>query len=154
MAYLDEDTFTTVIRSTPLISIDLIIEDESGCVLLGKRTNRPAQGFWFVPGGRILKDEPIKTAFERLTINEVGKKLLLDEAEFQGPFQHFYDDYVFGENTSTHYVVLAYAVQVKRDELILPKEQHSEYAWFSKPELLSSAKVHIHSKWYFAKNTQ
>jgi colanic acid biosynthesis protein WcaH len=53
--FLRPEDFATVVRSTPLISIDLIVENESGEFLLGKRTNRPAQGYWFVPGGRVQK---------------------------------------------------------------------------------------------------
>jgi hypothetical protein len=49
MMFLSQEDFATVVRSTPLISIDLIVENERGEFLLGKRTNRPAQGFWFVP---------------------------------------------------------------------------------------------------------
>ncbi|TOB15241.1 NUDIX domain-containing protein, partial [Vibrio parahaemolyticus] len=54
---LDEQTFKLVVASTPLVSIDLIIRNSKRQILLGQRTNRPAQGFWFVPGGRICKDE-------------------------------------------------------------------------------------------------
>jgi colanic acid biosynthesis protein WcaH len=45
------ETFKTVIASTPLISIDLIVRNNQQQILLGKRLNKPAQGYWFVPGG-------------------------------------------------------------------------------------------------------
>lgn len=61
------DTFRTVVESTPLVSIDLVVRNQQGNILLGERTNRPAQGYWFVPGGRILKDETFEGAFKRLT---------------------------------------------------------------------------------------
>ncbi len=41
--FLSHEDFATVVRSTPLISIDLIVENSRGEFLLGKRTNRPAQ---------------------------------------------------------------------------------------------------------------
>ena len=46
---LELETFKTVVASTPLVSIDLIVRNRQGQVLLGLRTNRPAQGGWFVP---------------------------------------------------------------------------------------------------------
>ena len=55
MAFLSESTFQTIIGATPLVSIDLIVKNAKGEVLLGYRTNRPAQGYWFVPGGRVQK---------------------------------------------------------------------------------------------------
>ncbi len=61
------NTFKTIIEHAPLISIDLVVENKQGEVLLGRRNNRPAQGYWFVPGGRILKDELMSDAFKRLT---------------------------------------------------------------------------------------
>lgn len=51
MMFLRQEDFATVVRSTPLVSLDFIVENSRGEFLLGKRTNRPAQGYWFVPGG-------------------------------------------------------------------------------------------------------
>lgn len=149
--YLPKEIFQTVISSTPLISIDLVIRNKQGQYLLGYRTNKPAQGYWFVPGGRILKDEPKDKAFSRLVLNEIGIELDIESANFQGVFEHFYDDYVFGDDVSTHYVVLAYQIDVDINLSDLPSEQHSQYKWFSSEELLSSEGVHKHSKWYLDK---
>ena len=43
---LDDATFKIVSDSTPLISIDILLK-KSGKVLLGKRVNKPAQGYSF-----------------------------------------------------------------------------------------------------------
>lgn len=90
--FLHSQDFATIVRSTPLISIDLIVENEFGEILLGKRINRPAQGYWFVHGGRVLKDEKLQTAFERLTEIELGIRLPLSVGKFYGIWQHFYED--------------------------------------------------------------
>ena len=70
--YLDKQTFSTVIKSSPLVSIDLVVINPDGQALLGQRLNRPAKGFWFVPGGRILKNESLGNAFKRLTLEELS----------------------------------------------------------------------------------
>jgi colanic acid biosynthesis protein WcaH len=113
--FLDDTTFKTVIASTPLISIDLVIKNTKGEYLLGFRNNRPAQGFWFVPGGRILKDETMDDAFIRLCKDELGVALMPQQAVFLGAFEHFYSDCVFGEDVTTHYVVLGYAFTIDID---------------------------------------
>ena len=146
--YLDQPTFKTVIASTPLISIDLIIKNTQGEYLLGYRTNKPAKNYWFVPGGRILKDESMDDAFIRLCKNELGIHATRSEAKFLGPFEHFYQDYVFGDEVTTHYVVLGYQIIVDIDISALPNEQHNEYKWLSEDELLARDNVHLHSKWY------
>ncbi|HIF9192369.1 TPA: GDP-mannose mannosyl hydrolase [Photobacterium damselae] len=146
---LDTNTFQTVVAHTPLISLDLIVENAEGQVLLGQRLNKPAQGYWFVPGGRVLKDETLATAFARLTKEELGVELQLSEANLLGPFEHFYDDNFSGDDFTTHYVVLGY--RLKLDVLLtrLPKEQHGYYQWFDVTTLLNTGDVHHHTKLYF-----
>ncbi|WP_417225866.1 GDP-mannose mannosyl hydrolase [Amphritea sp.] len=149
--YLDQATFTTIIESTPLISIDLVVENAAGEVLLGLRNNKPAQGFWFVPGGRVLKNETLDCAFHRLCQEELGIELARQQADFLGPFEHFYDDCVFDDAISTHYVVLGYRLHLDLVIDFLPQQQHNQYAWFAQDEMLQSDKVHVHSKWYLDK---
>lgn len=148
--YLDQNIFTTVISSTPLVSIDLVVINERNQVLLGKRLNRPAKGFWFVPGGRIYKNERIEEAFLRITQAELGREISLSQATLIGPFTHLYDDFVFGEATSTHYVALGYQININQAELNPPEDdQHSVYQWFDIDTLVQQEKVHTHTKWYF-----
>ena len=64
---MDTQKVLNIIDATPLVSVDLIIENRLKQILLGKRVNRPAQGYWFVPGGRILKNETIKDAIKRIS---------------------------------------------------------------------------------------
>ena len=101
--FLDDNTFKNVIKNTPLISIDLIIQNEKSEYLVGKRNNRPARGFWFVPGGRIQKDESLDNGFARLTNNEIGIERMRNESIFLGIFEHFYDDNFYDSAFSTHY---------------------------------------------------
>lgn len=148
--YLDKATFSTVIASTPLVSIDLVIMNEHNQVLLGQRLNRPAKQYWFVPGGRIYKGERLDNAFQRLTKDELGCELSIEQAELLGPFTHLYDDNVFGDEFGTHYVAIAYVLKVYTEQLNLPlNEQHDAYQWFDIQTLLSSESVHRHTKWYF-----
>ncbi|NDW16239.1 GDP-mannose mannosyl hydrolase [Alteromonas genovensis] len=148
MSFLSQKTFTNIIAATPLVSIDLLVENTEGQILLGYRNNRPAKGYWFVPGGRILKDESMDSAFKRLTLAELGVVLERQQAEFLGPYEHFYNDYVFGEGVTTHYVVLGYKLLCDIDISRLPMVQHNQYKWFDKPSMLVNDKVHQHSKWY------
>ena len=152
--FLRHEDFATVVRSTPLISIDLIVENAQGEFLLGKRLNRPAQGYWFVPGGRVQKDEPLRAAFERLTDAELGLRLPLSAAEFYGVWQHFYDDNFSGEDFSTHYIVLGFRLRVSENDLQLPDLQPDAYRWLAIEEILASDHVHDNSRAYFCKTSQ
>ena len=142
---LDDATFKTIIDSTPLISIDILLKKDNK-VLLGRRINKPAQGYFFSTGGRINKNETIDSAMVRIVKNELNIELKF-MPEFIGVFEHFYDDSIY-ESVTTHYVNLAYEYEVE-EVLNLPIEQHNEYQWFTVSELLKSKQVHKYVKDYF-----
>ena len=148
---LSHEDFKSIVRNTPLVSIDLIIENTDGNILLGWRTNLPAKGYWFVPGGRILKDELFSDAFKRIILSETGKDLTLDDASFLGLYEHLYPEENFSGDPSfgTHYIVTAYRIKLKNALTDLPKEQHADYWWASIDEILDDANVHPNTKNYF-----
>ena len=149
---LPPDVFRSIVELTPLVSIDLVVRDRAGQVLLGYRRNRPAQGSWFVPGGRLGKNETRREAFSRLSQMELGVELDIGRGRFLGVFEHIYPDNFAGDlRFGTHYVVLAYAIEVDPAELQLPgDDQHNGYAWMSEAEMLYRDDVHDYSKAYCA----
>ena len=152
--FLNHEQFSTVVRLTPLISLDLIVENEHGEFLVGKRTNPPAQGYWFVPGGRVLKDESLEQAFSRLTQTELGRGFCLSDAQFFGIWQHFYEDNFSGRDFSTHYVVMGFRLRVRTKELNLPVQQHDAYCWRKSDALAEDERVHDNTRAYFNKALQ
>jgi colanic acid biosynthesis protein WcaH len=152
MSLLPADQFRQLIAVAPLISIDLIIRNRTNEVLLGYRRNSPARNTWFVPGGRILKNETIAKAFERITFAELGKVFKIEEASFLGVYQHLYPgDNVFEiPGIDTHYIVLAYQLSINNT---IPdfnlKSQHDDYRWMKIEELISDETVHSNTRAYF-----
>ena len=147
---LSESTFLTIIESTPLISIDLIIKNQEDQILLGLRNHRPAQGYWFVPGGRIMKNEHLNDAFLRITKIELGKSIPLKKRNFLGVFQHFYpDNFANQENISTQYIVLGVEILIEEKIVDKPFLQHSKWHWWTIKDLLIAENVHPYTKAYF-----
>lgn len=146
---LSKPLFRTIVENTPLVSIDLIVENQYGQILLGQRLNKPAKDHWFIPGGRILKSEKMADAFARLAKEELNLELCLHDVELHGTYEHFYEDSFVDDNVSTHYVVLAYKVFASFDIDTLPGEQHNSYRWFDLDELIASNEVHLFTKDYF-----
>lgn len=151
MNRLDSSLFKVIVANTPLISIDLIITDSNDRVLLGRRLNRPAQFSWFVPGGRIFKGERISDAFHRIGYEELGLNATMNDSEFIGNYEHFYNDNFSDNKFSTHYIVLGYKILLAESSVLenFPKAQHSNYRWFTIEELLNSKSVHQFTKNYF-----
>ena len=153
LMWLSDDTFKTVIASTPLISIDLIVKNEKGEVLLGKRANARAKGDWFVPGGRVRKNETLDDAFVRLVKEELGIEngITRNDAKFLGVFEHFYDDCMSGSDVSTHYIILGYAINLINLDLesrsILT--QHELIKWINIKNNMVNGKINSHCFFYF-----
>ena len=149
--WLPDETFKSVIQHTPLISIDLIVRNQQNEVLLGKRINAPAKDYWFVPGGRVRKNETLDDAFVRLVREELGIEsgVTRADAKFLGVFEHFYDDCAFGADVSTHYIVLTYIIEINQKIEILKLRQHNEFTLLKINELKERKDVHFFVKKYF-----
>ena len=146
---LPSDIWAGVVRHAPLISIDLIVSDAQQRILLGLRTNKPAQGWWFVPGGAIRKGETLDAAFARISETELGIKLARAQATFHGLHEHHYADSFVGDAFGTHYVVLPHRVQIEDEKSLRFDAQHKALRWLSVTELLADANVHENVKAYF-----
>lgn len=152
--FLDSETFRVVVANAPLVAIDLLLRKPGGEMLLGLRLNRPALGCWFVPGGRILKNESLDAAFERITRSELGRAFTRDQARLLGVFEHFYPDSVFGNDPAqpdTHYIVLAYRLDLAdAEDLRPPTLQHGHYRWWRPAAIRQSDQVHDNTRAYLA----
>ena len=146
MKLYNED-FLLVIDSTPLVSIDLIVRDLNGRILMGKRRNQPALGSWFVPGGRIKKGEDLESAIARIGKDELCVNITRKEGRLIDVFDHFYDtNFANAKGIQTQYVVIAYEYYLDLDINELPLDQHSKWQWFSESQ---SDKTHKNSADYF-----
>jgi colanic acid biosynthesis protein WcaH len=146
---VSDDIFRPIVRWAPLVSLDLIIKDPAGRVLVGLRTNQPAKGWYFVPGGVIRKNETIEDAFTRILQVETGFRAALDAARLLGVFQHFYPTNRFEDpGYGTHYVVLAYELPLPCGLEVITDAQHTGFKWMSGAELISAADVHENTRAY------
>lgn len=136
-------------QNAPLITIDFICKDKDNNILLGKRVNKPAQGYYFTPGGRVFKNETIDNAIKRLSLKELGCEIEKEALIFNGIYEHIFNDSIF-EDVSTHCINMAFDCNL--DELkSLPKKEHEEYKYFSIDDIMSNNEVHKYVKDFFIK---
>lgn len=155
--FLNKENFAKLVSISPLISIDIcILKDKH--LLLGKRKNHPAKDFYFVPGGRIRKNEKINDAFNRLLISEMGfkfKKKNIKEKKLLGVYEHFYlENFQGNDDFNTHYIVLAFLISFENIEKVLKidssKDQHVDYIWYELvKENNNDIKIHKYTLDYF-----
>jgi colanic acid biosynthesis protein WcaH len=147
---MKSDKFLEIIDSTPLVSIDIILKNSLDEILLGRRVNRPAKDYWFVPGGRIRKNETLKVAMGRISRAELGFEIAIENAKLLGAYDHIYDDnFISKAGINTHYVALGYEVLIQAGQSIDIDSQHSEVRWWPISVLIESSAVHENSKKYF-----
>ncbi|KAF0093111.1 MAG: colanic acid biosynthesis protein WcaH [Puniceicoccaceae bacterium 5H] len=150
---LSPTDFLHIVQHTPLVSIDLVLLDPAGRVLVGLRKNNPARNWWFVPGGRIRKDEAMKDACRRISERELGITLEKADGEMLGAYDHFYPDNALQQpGVTTHYVCLAFRFRLQNAQMnaIKPDNQHGSFRWLATDQLLADPNVHLNTKRYFA----
>lgn len=158
MKKLSESDFLQVVENAPLVALDILLQDTaSEKFLVGYRTNDPAKDTWFVPGGRIYKDETMTAALERIFKEELGITQYTGAYQVMGVSDHMYDTCFYKADpsyTNTHYVVIAVKVQVDKSLVRYHKmmEQHSDCKWMSVLELLHHPDVHSYTKRHFHTN--
>jgi len=126
---LPDETWETVVRSVPLVSVDLVVHSDGG-VVLGKRTNEPAKGEWFVPGGTVRKHESLEDAVQRVANEELGVGVTIERR--LGVYEHVYDVADIEDAGGKHYVPIGFEVRAESDFLD-PDDQHADLQVFEPP---------------------
>jgi colanic acid biosynthesis protein WcaH len=125
-AHIEEPLYRRIVESLPIVCVDLLARKDNDYLLV-KRTNEPLKGEWWVPGGRILKDEPVLEAVKRKLWSETG--LVMLHPRFVG----FYED----AYPTSHYGVPCHAISLLYEGIVAGKitlnHEAEEYKWT--PEL-------------------
>jgi ADP-ribose pyrophosphatase YjhB (NUDIX family) len=104
---LPEELFLFVSRITPLVNVDLLIQDQARRTLLTWRSDDHYGPGWHVPGGIIRYKE---TAHQR--IHEVARQELGASVEFD-PTPLAVTESIAGERNRGHFISLLYRCRLK-----------------------------------------
>ena len=119
-----EETFGTCLDALPQVCVEVLLERD-GRLLVARRTNEPACGEWFWPGGRLYKGEEIDDAARRIGREELG--LDVDVVERVGVYSHFWDTSSVAGADSRHTVNVAYRVRQRDpDAAVELDDQHDD----------------------------
>jgi ADP-ribose pyrophosphatase YjhB (NUDIX family) len=72
LGFLLVPEFERAVGALPLVSVDWVLLNPAGQMLLGHRRNAPARHWWFTPGGRGRKNEPLESCLQRVAVSELG----------------------------------------------------------------------------------
>lgn len=151
--------YLDVVKKTQVVSVDLIIQDSKGRILVGKRKNSPAKGTYFVLGGRVFNQENLTQGFKRILKAETGiSDLSKVRWSFNCVTDHIYPDNFAdaldqnNEPIPMHFVCIGINVFLEQGielDLNTLKIQHEDSLWLSPKELLLHKNVHDYTKRYF-----
>lgn len=122
--FIEKEQYDKINRSFPLNAVELLIFNSNDEVLMVKRTNEPAKGQWWIPGGRVLFVESRIDAAKRLLKEECG--IITNNIHEIEMFEYSVRDNVDGHYQ--HTISTVYKVVIP-DSNIKIDSQSSEYAW-------------------------
>ncbi len=151
---LSENIWKQCVNSMPIFGIDLLIFCLNRGLLMGRRSNNPAKDKFFVPGGRVYKNEKMSDAFNRILTSETNLNFSYEESISIGLYEHFYDVSNWSsKECSTHYIIEARFIEIQPTHLdfkINLSEQHSNFKWVSLDDS-NLEDIHLYSKLYLNK---
>lgn len=151
---LNNKDFKNVIEKTILFAFDFIVLYQKKILLL-KRNNSPAKNYWFVPGGRVYKNEKMNFAIKRILKNELNISTNnIFSLKSGSLYEHIYKkDNIFGDSDlDTHYVVQTILIELKNINNMKLDLQSSSFDFFLPSEIKKSKNVHKFVKSYFVTN--
>lgn len=115
--HIGDHMYERIKRVMPIPCVDFVLHN-GNTVLLCKRANQPAQGEWWLPGGRVLRDEKAEDAAVRKAFEELGVEVVIER--LVGVYDNIFD--------SVHCFTVVYLVRLAHKNVPLRlDEQHSEY---------------------------
>lgn len=117
MTYIPQPLYNKILEVIPIVCVDCIIIYNHH-VLFVKRDREPLKGEWFLPGGRLHKDESLEECALRKAKEETGLDCLL------GPMVHI-DSTIY---PGVHSVNVCYLLGATHDKVTLD-ETSTAYNW-------------------------
>lgn len=72
--FIAEEKFREIEKLIPIATVNAIIFNRNGEVLLLKRAEKPARGEYWIPGGRIQAGQSLEEALKERVVAETGLK--------------------------------------------------------------------------------
>lgn len=125
MNWIDNKLYKKILDVMPICCVDVCII-HMGMVLLVKRADPPEKDSWWLPGGRLFKNESLHDCAIRKCKEEVG--LDCDFGFLVHTQQTEFPDGPMG--TSVHSVNLCYSMFPKEGQKVKLDKHCLEYKWF------------------------
>jgi colanic acid biosynthesis protein WcaH len=126
MSEISLELYKQIHASVPIACVDAVLMLDNK-ILLGRRTNKPAQGQYWLPGGRVLKGETRVKAIHRKIKEETGLEInILAEL---GTDETLFPDGPFGG--PTHTINTVFLAEPSGAGTLVADAQNNNFEWFA-----------------------
>jgi colanic acid biosynthesis protein WcaH len=109
--WVSDEEYKRINEVIPIVSINLLVNFENK-VLLVYRNNEPAKGEWWIPGGRIIKNETFQETISRLTTNFGIEQESIIEIKQLHAHEFIRTEKNENENENYHHVSIVFLLKV------------------------------------------
>ena len=123
--------FRNILQLVPIPTVDFVIvrtKNDKREFLLGKRSNKPYRGRWFVPGGRVLWGETLEEAAGRQLKRELG--ITLRRFRFVGHCAFVNPPGNLG--VKYHTILHVYRVELPKGVAVQSNQENRIIRWFTR----------------------
>jgi ADP-ribose pyrophosphatase YjhB (NUDIX family) len=117
--------YASIYAKVPRLTVEIILRNQQGKLLLAKRAIEPCKGQWHLPGGTVRFGEPLTQAVNRIASQEIGITVSASNMtgiiEYPSHYLHGLDDPV-----GIAYEITDYTGTMTMDT------QSSDYGWFDR----------------------
>jgi len=123
---IPSEDFKMIVENMPIVCIDGVIENEKGEYLLVKRKNEPLKGEYWVPGGRLLKNEKLEDAINRKMEQELSTKVKV--GKILGFFEKVFEKTHLNVHSGFHGISFVFLL-TPLDQNIMLDNQSTDWKW-------------------------
>ncbi len=123
--FVSEFQYCSILDVMPISCVDVIIQHESKILLIHRKKSEDMGDLWWIPGGRIHKNETFENAVKRKAVTETG--LQVHVLKKCNSYEGFYESKKC--DSGTHFITTVYITKpVKLTEI---KIDHTadDYKW-------------------------
>ena len=137
-SWIPDKIYKEFLKNMPVCTVDVLLFDEKNeKILLFKRKNKPAKGYYYSLGGRLWKnkdfDEMAKIQIKKEIGIKINKKKLFGGMVMSEKFK---DSIFSGVSTHTINIFFGYNLSKEEEKRIILDGQHEKGGWLKKDDKL------------------
>lgn len=136
--------YKMILENMPIVCVDGVIINEDNEYLLVRRINEPMKNVFWIPGGRLLKNETLEEGIRRKMKQELD--IYVKVEKLLGFFEEFFERSSNEISSGLHVISFVFLLAIHNQSDIKLDDQSSEWKWSKKLPLKLTEKLKIIEK--------